>query len=103
MQLLLLLLLSFFSVQAAAGSEAQQVFYIGTDQHVHHFFAAPGTSWAVEDLTTATHSVLVATGSSLTSFQDVLNGNTQQVFYVGTDQHVHHFFASPGVPGTNKT
>lgn len=37
---------------------AEQVFFVGIDGHVYHFFARPGTLWAVEDLTLSTSATL---------------------------------------------
>ena len=78
-------------------NNVQLVFYIGTDQHVRAFSGVPGTAWVPQDLTAATGVVAAASGSSLSSFEDVLN-NTQLVFYTGTDQHVHYFAGVPGQP-----
>lgn len=74
---------------------AEQIFFIGTNRHVYHFFATPGGPWGVEDMTVQTGAPLAA--SSLASFDDVWH-STQQILFIGLDGHVYHFFAVPGNP-----
>lgn len=74
-------------------NEAEQVYYIGIDQHVYHLYARPGSRWAGEDITAQTGAPLAA--SSLASFHDVWH-NAEQVFFVGLNGHVYHFFAPAG-------
>ena len=74
----------------------QDVFYVGTDQHVHQLFSDPGVAWYPEDLTSIAGAVPATSGTGLSAFADPTYGN-QDVFYVGTDQHVHQFFSNPGV------
>ena len=82
---------------ATTGGPGQAIFYIGTDQHVHHLFS--NTAWFTDDPTAMTGAPLAATGSSLSCFLDP-NGVTtgspagQSVFYIGTDQHVHHLYSN---------
>lgn len=73
----------------------QSVYYVGTDQHVHHVFS--NTTWFTDDPTAMTGATLAASGSPTSSFLDVTGVTTggkpgQAIFYIGTDQHVHHFF-----------
>jgi Trypsin len=71
----------------------QQVFYVGTDSHVHmlHYDrppVVPVAKWSVTDLSAQTNaSVLVAKAGSALATQR--SGSQQQIFYVGDDQHVH--------------
>ena len=76
--------------------DSKHVFFIGTDNHVHELFIAPGGRWADNDLTT-----LAGVGakpptptSALTSH--VLSTNSQHVFFIGTDNHVHELFIDGG-------
>jgi hypothetical protein len=92
---------------AAAGSalsgfensrwDFRELFYLGTDQHVYHFWAQPGVPWAVEDLTGPSGAPLAAVGSALSGFENAL-WDIRELFYLGTDQHVHHFWSAPGAP-----
>jgi len=81
---------------ATTGKPAgQAIFYIGTDQHVHHIYS--NTTWHTDDPTAMTGAPLAATGSSLSSFLDAsgkLTGGIpgQAIFYIGVDQHVHHLY-----------
>src|SRR5260221_3040079 len=74
----------------------QSVFYIGTDQHVHHLFS--DVSWHQDDPTAGSGAPLAAVGSSLSSFFDPTGATTggvpgQAIFFLGADQHVHHIFS----------
>lgn len=77
------------------GIPGQEIFYIGTDQHVHHIFT--DTTWHTDDPTAGSSAPLAATGSTLSGFFDPTGATTggvasQSLFYLGTDQHVHHIF-----------
>ena len=62
------------------------VFWLGTDQHVHlDYFNG---SWNTSDVTADAGAPPAAAGSALTSVLDTIY-RTPDVFYVGTDQHVH--------------
>ena len=68
-----------------------EVYYIGTDQHVHQFWI--NGTWHAGDLTAATGASNVAAGSALASaFNPIANPHTVEVNYIGTDQHVHQFW-----------
>ena len=76
--------------------DSKHVFFIGTDNHVHELFIAPGGRWADNDLTT-----LAGVGakpptptSALTSYR--LSDDSQHVFFIGTDNHVHELFIDGG-------
>jgi hypothetical protein len=78
------------------GDDSKHVFFIGTDNHVHELFIAPGGRWADNDLT-----VLAGPGavpptptSALTSYP--LSDDSQHVFFIGTDNHVHELFIDGG-------
>lgn len=72
------------------------VFYVGTDQHIHHIFS--DTTWRTDDPSAGSGAALAATNSAVTSLLDatgVTNGGVpgQDIFYIATDQHVHHLFS----------
>jgi hypothetical protein len=78
------------------GTPGQAIFYIATDQHVHHFFT--DTAWHTDDPTAYADAPLAAPGSSLCSFLDASGATTggpgQAIFYIGTDQHIHHIYSN---------
>ncbi len=71
----------------------QHVFYLGADSHVHELWRDPGSGWHPNDLMTAAAGALHAeVGSALTG---CTLGNTQRVFYLGADRHVHELWWDP--------
>ncbi|HET9283740.1 MAG TPA: hypothetical protein VFR24_17435 [Candidatus Angelobacter sp.] len=75
----------------------QNVFYVGTDQHIHHIYS--DTAWHTDDITVKSGAALAASGSSIAAFLDTVGVATGlvgglDVFYVGTDQHVHHIYSN---------
>jgi zinc metalloprotease ZmpB len=75
------------------GGNSKHVFFIGTDSHVHELFIASGGRWADNNLTTLATAVLPTPTSALTSYR---LGNSQHVFFIGTDNHVHELFIDGG-------
>ncbi len=71
------------------GDNSQHVFFIGTDNHVHELFIDGGT-WADNDLTALAGAVPPTPTSALTSHR--LGDDSQHVFFIGTDNHVHELF-----------
>ena len=71
------------------GDNSQHVFFIGTDNHVHELFINGG-SWKDNDLTNLAGAVLPIPASDLTGYR--LSDNSQHVFFIGTDDHVHELF-----------
>jgi hypothetical protein len=71
------------------GDNSQHVFFIGTDNHVHELFIDGGT-WADNDLTALASAVPPTPTSALTSHR--LGDDSQHVFFIGTDNHVHELF-----------
>jgi hypothetical protein len=63
-----------------------EVHYLGTDQHIHSFWY--NGTWHTTDLMATTGALNAVSGSPITSMKDTLF-NTQDIHYVGTDQHVH--------------
>jgi hypothetical protein len=72
------------------GDNSQHVFFIGTDNHVHELFIDGGT-WADNDLTALAGAVSPTPTSALTSYR-LLGDDSQHVFFIGTDNHVHELF-----------
>ena len=81
--------------------DSQHVFFIGTDNHVHELFIA-GAGWADNDLTTLAGAVPPTPASALTGHR--LSDDSQHVFFIGTDNHVHELFiAGAGWADNNLT
>lgn len=75
-------------------THAPEIFYIGSDQHVHMVVANGRGGWSDFDITTVSKSNPI-NGSSLASVFDPEGAsNFTRVFYVGTDQHVHRIVSS---------
>ncbi|ORV33328.1 hypothetical protein AWB99_08285 [Mycolicibacterium confluentis] len=70
--------------------DSKHVFYIGTDNHVHELFITGGGRWDDNDLTTLAGAVPPTPATALTGYR--LSDNSQHVFYIGTDNHVHELF-----------
>lgn len=69
----------------------EQVFYLGTNQHVMHlFFSSP--AWENQDLTAITDGDLPAMGTSLSSNYNSNDANPWQLYFVGTNQHVYQLY-----------
>ncbi|MBZ5531579.1 MAG: BACON domain-containing protein [Acidobacteriia bacterium] len=87
---------TFLDASSATGAR-QNVYYIGSDQHVHHIFAFTSTgTWQTDDISAITGAPSASAGSSISSFLDrtFLTGAAQAVFYFGTDGHVNHIFGT---------
>jgi RHS repeat-associated protein len=69
------------------------VFYIDANQHVNHLSSSDSQAWQTQDLTTITGSVLAASHSGLFGFPNLL-GTAQQIFYVGSNQHIYQYYTS---------
>jgi hypothetical protein len=72
------------------------VFFLGDDQHVHLLQDVTGT-WTSYDLNVSAGApnAIPIPGSALSSL-DLGNGNSE-VFFIGTDQHVHVLTGSSGI------
>jgi hypothetical protein len=76
-----------------ATTQTDEVFYLGTDQHIYELWrwSTKFDGWHSQDVTQAVPAgVVAAVGSPLASFFDART-NTDALFFVGTDQHVHEF------------
>jgi len=86
---------SFLSPTGAIGA-FQSIFYTGADQHLRHIFST--SVWNQDDPWFLAHApVMVGPASPVSSFLDAsfVTGADQAIFYVGTDHHIYHLFASP--------
>jgi hypothetical protein len=82
------------------GSDSSQhVFFIGTDDHVHELYTAPGTNSRVDnDLTALTGALATPNvNTALAGFWDT--DSSQHLLFIGTDGHIHELFIVPGIPG----
>jgi hypothetical protein len=70
-----------------------EVFYVGSNQHIYELFWTSATGWNFGDLTFTTGAPAAGTGSGLSSHVDTV-ANTDEVFYVGANQHVYQLFWS---------
>jgi hypothetical protein len=94
------------AINAAVGSpvraqldsleSAIEVYFIGSDQHIYEIPFVPGRGWEpAQDLTTLIGAIDAASGSSLSTLVDTQN-NAVEVYYIGTDQHIHELTFVPG-------
>ncbi len=74
-------------------ANAMEVHYIGTDHHIYSLFfpLGGGGAWHEVDHTTLEGAPLANTGSPLTSAADTI-ASTEDLEYVGTDQHIHQLW-----------
>jgi len=75
-------------------ANTMEVDYLGTDGHVHQLWY--NGFWHTQDLTAAAAAPIAVSGSPITSAVDSI-GNTMDVEYIGTDQHVHQLWYSTGI------
>ena len=66
--------------------DSEHVIFIGTDSHVHEL-THTGAGWVDNDLTTLAGAVLPTPASALDGFR--LSDDSEHVFFIGTDSHVH--------------
>jgi hypothetical protein len=82
------------------GRNTEHVFYLAADQHVHELDW--DSTWSPNDITTLAGAPGAATGSTLTGITFLQPGNdTQHVFYLTSDGHVHELNWSGGTWLTN--
>ncbi len=84
------------------GDNTEHVFYLGADNHLHELWSKQGTgAWNHDDVTvSAAGAPNAAAGGALTGF--VWPGdNTEHVFYLGADNHVHELWLKQGTGAWN--
>jgi RHS repeat-associated protein len=77
------------------GDGLQHVFYIGVNRHIYRLYWNTAGTLLNQDLTALSGNAVAGTGSPLTSVAGTI-GNSVDVFYFGTDQHVNHQYLGPG-------
>jgi hypothetical protein len=83
------------------GSDSSQhVNFIGTDNHVHELYIAPGRGWVNNDLT----ALAAAVPPTVDAPPPIMDGywgsdSSQHVDFIGTDGHLHELFIAPGAAG----
>ncbi len=73
---------------------SQHVNFIGTDNHVHELYIAPGANWIDNDLTALASAVAPAANTVLDGYWGT--DNSVHVNFIGTDSHVHELYIAPG-------
>jgi hypothetical protein len=81
------------------GSDSSQhVNFIGTDNHVHELYIAPGADgWVDNDLTKLAGGVLPVAGTALDGYWG--SDSSQHVNFIGVDGHLHELYIAPGADG----
>jgi 3D (Asp-Asp-Asp) domain-containing protein len=82
-------------VQINTIANTDEVFYLGTDSHVHELWSSAGV-WHAADPTAAAGAPAAVSGSAIAAQINTI-ANTDEVFYLGTDLHVHELWSSAGV------
>jgi hypothetical protein len=76
-------------------ASTDEVFYLGTDQHVHELWCSSGI-WHAADPTAAAGALNAASGSPIVAQTNTI-ASSDEVFYMGTDRHVHELWCSSGI------
>jgi hypothetical protein len=77
------------------GGHGQHVVYLGTNLHVYQLYW--NGNWSNQDLTAISGNHLAASGSALTSFDDVPNGGcNEHIFYLDASAHVNQLYYNGG-------
>jgi hypothetical protein len=69
-------------------SSSLELYYVGTDQHVHQASWSAANGWHTADITTTAGAPTIVSGGTVTGLNDTL-GSAVDVFYVGADHRVH--------------
>lgn len=79
----------------SVANNIEEVFYLGSDQHVHQLWFGSGI-WHTTDVTAAAVAPTAISGSPVVAHADTL-ANTDEVFYIGGNQHILELWWSGGV------
>jgi len=81
-------------VDRSRGNNVIHVFYRGTNENVYELYTSnEGANWYSDDPTSLAGAPVAASGSALTSFIDLSNGNDfMHVFYLGTNDNVYELY-----------
>ena len=74
--------------------DSKHVNFIGTDNHVHELYIHAGAAWVDNDLTSEAGAVPPTPASALDGYR--LSDDSQHVFFIGTDNHVHELYIVAG-------
>jgi hypothetical protein len=80
--------LTSFINNSGSGDTGMHVMYLGTNEHVYALHWS--TSWSYFDATAAAGAPTAASGSALTSFQDLAGG--VRVYFIGANSHVYELY-----------
>lgn len=87
--------LTSFLNNSGVGDTGMHVMYHGTNEHAYDLYWKSGKTWSYFDATAASGGVLAASGSAMTSFQDLAGG--VRLYFLGTNSHVYElYWASEG-------
>jgi hypothetical protein len=75
-------------------SSSLELYYVGTDQHVHQASWNASSGWHTADITITAGSMNILSGGTITGLLDSL-ASAVDVFYVGTDHRVHELQWKP--------
>jgi RHS repeat-associated protein len=74
-----------------------QAYYLGSNQHLDDI-NWNGSAWVNTDLTSLSGSSAVPAAGSALSSHGTSGGNTSNIFFEGTDQHIYHTYYKPSAP-----
>jgi Pro-kumamolisin, activation domain/Abnormal spindle-like microcephaly-assoc'd, ASPM-SPD-2-Hydin/Subtilase family len=74
--------------------DSKHVNYIGTDGHVHELYITRGGRWVDNDLTSLAGAVPPIPTTALDGYP--LSDDSEHVFFIGTDHHVHELYLTRG-------
>ena len=81
--------------------DSQHVNYIGTDKHIHELYITTGAGWVDNDLTTLAGAVPPTPHHRPDGYR--LSDDSQHVFFIGTDNHIHELYITAGAAGSTTT
>ncbi len=74
-------------------ANSDNLFYLGTDQHVHALIWSPTGGWSTTDVTTDARTSTLAEGTVMAAhLAGQGSSQRQEVFYFGSDDHVHELW-----------
>jgi hypothetical protein len=82
--------LTSFINTSGIGDTSMHVMYLGTNEHVYALHYLGGTSWGYFDATASAGAPAAASGSALTSFQDLAGG--VRTYFLGANSHVYELY-----------
>jgi hypothetical protein len=83
--------LTSFVNTSGKGDTGMHVMYLGTNENVYALHSASSPAWSYFDATSASGGVAAASGSHLTSFQDIYTAGVR-LYFLGTNSHVYELY-----------